>query len=276
MSAAHQFKALFGRAFGEHDLLMLFSMRIDETGTDGTSDFVTIGGAVATIPLWDALEAKWDGYLGEKSVPAFHLKEFDQRLEPFANWGDMKRRNFENRLKKIVDENTTFRVALSIDSAAHKSVKDRMRGIKGFAADSDYALCLRFLMFHTCDQLEKIDPDCRLSIIVEDGPWASGAAATYQKVAAMSGKWKPAKHAHRLAGFGSQPKGVLRSLEAADFIVGREHDRLVAGRRAPRRDTILSHLLSADDLEGWYEGMIREKEHRRSHANRPKTGEALQ
>jgi hypothetical protein len=265
-------KALFGRVFGGHDFLMLFSMRIDETGTDGTSDFMTIGGAVATVPLWDALEEGWNCYLNQKGVPAFHLKEFDQRSGPFDNWGDLKCQYFERHLRKIIKDNTTFRVAVSIDSLAHKSVKDRMRGIKGFSADSDYTLCLRFLMFHACEQLTKFDAECRLSIIVEDGPWASGAMALYQRVAAMTGKWKPAKHAHRLVGFGSQPKGILRSLEAADYIVGREHERLVAKRKVPQNDTVLSHLLSASDLEGWYEGMIREKEDRRSHALRSRGG----
>ena len=126
-------------------------------------------------------------------------------------------------------------------------------------------------MFHTCEQLEVIDPDCSLAIVVEDGPFAEGAASTYQKVAAMQGKWKPAKHAHRLAGFSSLPKGVLRSLEAADYLVGREHERMVAGRRANKRNApVLGMLLTPEDLETWYEGMLREKEARREFGFNPR------
>ena len=204
-------KALFGRAFSGRDYLMLFSLRIDETGTDGLSSAMAIGGAVAPIEGWDALEMAWQSLLSQRGLDAFHLKEFDQRSGPFEGWSDLKCVNFEKRIAKIVAGNTTFRTAIAIDSAAHKDIKQRMRGISGFAPDSDYSLCLRYLMFQTCEHLVQIDPECRLSIIVEDGPWASGAMATYQRVAAMTGKWKPAKHAHRLAGFLSHPKSLIRN-----------------------------------------------------------------
>ena len=121
-------------------------------------------------------------------------------------------------------------------------------------------------MFHTSDQLARIDPDYRLTILVEDGPWAAGAADTYQRVAAMTGKWKPAKHAHRLAGFATAPKGERRSLEAADDIAGTEHDRMLSGRRAGQAGVSrLSCLLTGPLLERWYEGMIKEKEARRAY-----------
>jgi len=73
-------------------------------------------------------------------------------------------------------------------------------------------------MFLACDSIEtEITDDFRLSILVEDGPYAAGAAALYSRVSRMTGKWKPAKHAHRLNGFAIAPKGHLCSLEAADF-----------------------------------------------------------
>lgn len=243
---------------------MLFSLRLDETGTDGTSTFTTVGGAVGLISGWSKLERAWDAKLATKEIDAFHLVDFDQRRGQFEGWSDFKCQLLEKSLSKIVDKNTTFRAAISIDSAAHAAIKAKMKGIKGFSPESDYGLCLRFLMYHSCENLVRIDPDCQLSILVEDGPWASGAATTYQRVAAMTGKWKPAKHAHRLVGFASLPKGRLRSLEAADFVVGREHDRLVAGKSAIKGRETLSHLLSADDLEAWYDGMIEEKARRRA------------
>lgn len=261
--------AIWGRAFKEGDYLMLFSMRLDETGTDGTSPYVTVGGAVAPLPHWLALEKRWRALLTQKGISAFHLKEFDQREKQFNGWRKLKCELFERRLVKIIESNVTFRVAISIDSAAHANVKKRMQGIKGFSPSSDYSLCLRYLMFHACQVLEGIDPDCQLAVLVEDGPYAAGAAATYQKVAAMQSPWKPAKHAHRLAGFGSLPKGLLPSLEAVDYIVGREHESLSVGRPSSSPNA-LRHLLCADDLEGWYEGMMREKEHRRAYGRRTK------
>ena len=124
-------------------------------------------------------------------------------------------------------------------------------------------------MFVTSEQLMKVDADFRLALLLEDGPWASGAVKTYNRVAAMTGKWKPAKHAHRLAGIGVAPKGEYRSLEAADYVVGEEHARLLAGKRPRRGVQTLSMLLTGPILEQWYEGMIKEKEARRAY-NRAK------
>lgn len=267
-------EALFGRGLGDETCLMLFSMRLDETGTEGRSGFVTVGGAVALIPQWAALEDQWGEQMGRKKVGSFHLVDFDPpRQGPFENWSDLKAGLFERRLKRIIKDNVAFQCAISINSAAHAEVKERMRGVSGFAPSSDYSLCLRYLMFMACESLVTVDPQCQLAVLVEDGPWAAGAAHTYQKVAAMQGKWKPAKHAHRLAGFGSLPKGALKSLDAADYIVGREHGRLTAGRKGERGTERLAHLLSADDLESWYDGMMREKELRRAFGSNPRPSE---
>ena len=157
---------------------------------------------------------------------------------------------------------------MGIEGAVHADIKKRMKGIKGFRPDSNYSLCLRWLMFATCKRLAKTYPDHRLTVLVEDGPWSSGARNTYQHVAKMTGEWKPAKHAHRLAGFRSIPKGERLSLEAADYIVGAEHARFLAGGSTRQERGKLSLLVAADELERWYEGMIREKESRRVHGER--------
>jgi len=257
---------LLGHKFGSSDLVIVYSARLDEAGTDGRSPYTVLAGAVATAGQWDKLEERWDALLMRSKVDAFHYKEFNEPAPPFDRWSGFKRKRFIDSQEKAIEKNTLFRVSIGVENAVHKSIKERMRGIKGFRADSDYALCLRYLMFHTSDQLARIDPDYRLTILVEDGPWAAGAADTYQRVAAMTGKWKPAKHAHRLAGFATAPKGERLSLEAADYIAGTEPDRMLSGRRAGQAGVSrLSCLLTGPLLERWYEGMIKEKEARRAY-----------
>ncbi len=43
--------------------MVIFSARLDETGTDGKSPYTVVGGAVATVEQWDELEAAWDRLL---------------------------------------------------------------------------------------------------------------------------------------------------------------------------------------------------------------------
>lgn len=264
---------LFGKALGDNDLVVIFSARLDETGTDGNSPYTVIGGAVAATDQWDKLEAAWGRLLARSTVSAYHWKQFNDRHDDFAGWSDLKCKRFAGAQEKIVKNNTLFRVSVGLESAVHAKIKKRMKGITGFNSESDYSLCLRYLMFATCEELAKLDPDFRLTILVEDGPWASGAMITYQHVAAMTGKWKPAKHAHRLAGFASAPKGERLSLETADYLVGKEHARMLTGKKSRRRTQTLSMLLTGPILEQWYEGMMKEKETRREyhHAKFKKT-----
>lgn len=260
-------RSLFGRAFGANDLVMIFSARLDETGTDGVSPYTVVGGAIAAPDQWEKLESAWGRLLSRANVAAYHWKEFnDPNDNIFGKWSHLKRSRFVEAQEKLIGKNTLFRVSVGLESSVHANIKARMKGIKGFAAESNYSLCLRYLMFVTYEQLVKIDPNCRLTIMVEDGPWAVGAHKTYQRIAAMTGKWKPAKHAHRLAGFSSVPKGERLSLEAADYLAGSEHARMLAERRPKRGAQTLSLLLKEPLLERWYEGMIAEKEHRRAYA----------
>jgi hypothetical protein len=263
---------LFGRRFGEDELVAVFSLRLDETGTDGLSPITVVAGAVATKDQWDKLEDRWQAIMSRNGVDNFHAKEFNGRLAPFNDWSHLKRSRFVDALQRTVARNTTFRASVGIEHAVHKEIKARWKGISGFNADSDYGLCLRYLMFSTSEELLKIDAHHQLTVMVEDGPWSEGAYATYRRVSAMQGKWKPAKHAHRLAGFAAVPFGERPSLEAADFICDQEHARMKAGLRRSQGDT-LSVVLTRDILEQWHAGMMKEKETRRAYgARKPKSG----
>ena len=264
--------ALFGRKFEDNDFVALFSAHLDETGTDGNSPYTVVAGAVAIAPQWDKLEAAWRRMLDNAKVSAYHWKQFHDGHDDFVGWSEFKRKRFVEKQERIINRNTVFRVSVGVEGAAHAEVKQRMKGVKGFRPESDYSLCLRYLMFSTSEQLAKIDPDHRLSILVEDGPYASGAMETYQHVAAMTGKWKPAKHAHRLAGFASAPKGARLSLEAADYLAGEELTRMLRAKRSRRGAQTLSLLLTGQLLEQWYGGMVKEKAKRREYGRRkPKT-----
>ena len=248
---------------------MIFSARLDETGTDGLSPYTVVAGAVSTDVGWGKLETAWGKLLGAGT--RYHWEEFQDRDDPFAGWSDFKRKRFVERQEKIINRNSIFRVSIGVESAAHAEVKKRMRGIKGFRPDSDYGLCLRYLMFATSEQLSKVDPGHRLRILVEDGPWTPGAYETYLRVTAMTGKRKPARHAHRLVGFASAPKGVYRSLEAADYLAGTEHAWMATGKHHLRRTAErLSVMLTRKELEQWYAGMIEGKEARRAFASAKK------
>lgn len=271
LSVRGMLKSVFGSKLCEDDLVALWSLRLDETGTDGRSPFVLVGGAVANISQWDQVEAEWEALLKRSKLEAFHWKEFRDPRSDFGKWSRLKYKRFEASIEKIISRCTTFRISAAIDGKVHKAVKKRMQGIKGFRDDSDYSLCLRYLMFHTCEHLSKIDSDCKLQVVVECGPYSSGAEETFHKVSNMTGKWKPAKHAHRLDGFHSLPKGRLRALELADYVAGSELECIVQNKTPPRNGEALRGVLDKQNLEFWYEGMMKEREIRSNFGSKPST-----
>lgn len=263
---------LFGHRLGADELVAVFSVRLDESGTDGRSPYTAVAGAVATTEQWDALEKAWNLLLKSRKVRAFHNKEFRGRSGGFQNWSNLKSTNFEKAVKRIIKKNTEFRIAVGVENSVHAEIKEKMRGVKGFNADSNYGLCLRYLMFLASMHVPQ---GSKIMLMLEDGPWAKGAISVYTKVSRMTGKWKPARYAHMLDGITVLPKGRTRTLEAADYLVGVAHQRMLIGEFTKKHHPQVSILLKRSFLERWYEGMIKEKEHRRAYQKKTFRNPAL-
>ncbi len=253
---------LFGRTITGNEILLYFSARLDETDTHDDDLLTVVGGAVAQIDQWNTLESKWRAALDKAHVSEFHYNRFQSGADDFCDWGDLKAKRFLARLEKIIDTNVTFRVAVGVDSRVHSNVKERMKGIKGFRADSDYGLCFRWLLHYSCEAIAaNIKEDFTISAILEDGPYAPGAVNLFHDLRKMTGGNRPAKHAHRYGDIAVLGKKSM-SLQAADAIAGIEADRMDTPRTRQRNRLLVR--LREPELEGWYEGMLKEKERRQS------------
>jgi hypothetical protein len=264
MSASESIWRALGRWPTSDDILIYFSARLDESDTHDRSLLTVVGGAVAMDHKWDVLEAKWGEHMTKSGVGIFHYKDFLARKGPFKDWGPLKTKSFIGRVNKIIDEAVAFRVAVGIDSIKHATVKQQMKGVKGFRGDSDYGLCLRWLLYQICDTLEGATRgrDYTLSVIVEDGPYASGAVDLFHRLRAMRGGHNPARYAHRYGDIAVLGK-KSPSLQAADAIAGIEADKFDVPTAKRNR---LSCRLTERELEIWYQGMMAEKERRRAYA----------
>jgi hypothetical protein len=270
---------LFGQKPCAGQVVVFFSARLDETGTDGKSDYAIVAGAVSTVEFWNELETKWSGLLKWRDVSEFHYVDFAGHTGDFAGWGALKRRNFVKAIQKIINNNTIMRIAVAVHRKTHTEIKKQMEGVKGFKADSDCGMCFRVARAMICEKLAELRASRqfyttpRVQFIVEDGPYAADLHAIYQDIIRTKGHpSRAAAHAEMLAGFASSPKGELRSLEAADYINGRGLSDLKAGIFVtPGRSGQMSALLTPDLLKEWHEDMVQEKEKRRAYGKQNKT-----
>lgn len=250
---------------------MIFSARLDETGTDGRSPYVFVAGAVSRPTEWDKLEASWSRLLATRHVAAFHTKEWDDEEGDFSGWSKLKRDNFSKAQRKIIKKTTIFQFAVGVERKTHTRIKNEWRGVKNFKADSDYGLCFRVARFLVCEKIaELFSSDSKVSFMVESGPYAADAATIYEQVRqTQNAKYRPALYSQMLNGFASVPKGELRSLEAADYLAGRAIADMARGAFPdPGRDQQISMLLTAEYLERWNENMSKERAHRHEHAKK--------
>lgn len=267
---------LFGKPPGERLVLALFSARFDETGTDGQHDHAILAGGVSRVEGWGHLEARWDRLMINRKVRLFHARDFNAGDGDFADWGRAKRSRLIKSMEKVIRDTVSFEVAVAVDRAEHTEIKRKMKGVRGFYADSDIGLCFRMALFLACQKVKEIDGGGRLQVIVEDGPFSSNMHDVYQRIKKSHGaKYKPAMFAGMLAGFASVPKGELRSLEAADFLADRAIDDLRRGRfTKPGRPHRISAIAGPQFLDWWHQGMLQERERRTAFGRRPKTSPA--
>jgi len=257
-------RQMFG-SVPRNDVTLFYTACIDETGTSGQSPYVIVAGGLTLNEQWDYFESAWGNLLSKYHVELFHAKEFNGSIGDFSGWSRLKRERFVKAQKKIIDQASLVSVAVAVESKTHREIKQQMRGVSGFLARSDYGLCFSFLRIMICDQLAKGHPDSKLRLIVEDGPYSSGAAKIYTDVRKTIGaKYRPAPHADMLNGFGILPKGSLRGLEVADYFADKAIVDLRSGAFKTEVQTrSIRAKLTPTILERWYNGMIKEKEHRK-------------
>jgi hypothetical protein len=265
-------RLLFGGAPGgrKGTVVAVFSARLDEAGKDGRP-YVVVAGGVALLQQWDRLESKWDHLMRWRRIPIFHDSEFQDGDGPYRGWSEIKRRRFARAQEKIISEHTAFTVAVGVERKVHAEIKKSMKGIRSFKADSDYGLCFRMIRFLVCGEVAKYFPTAKVQFLIESGPDAADAGVIYEEVRKTAGaKYRPAQLAEMLAGFAHAPKGVFRSLEAADYLAGRSMRDLERGQfNATYREDQISFLMTEEFLrKRWYEGMLKERERRQAYGRR--------
>ena len=92
-----------------------------------------LAGAVATAGQWDKLEERWACSFDALKVDALRsMRSSTSPRRRFIRWSGFKRKKrFIDLQEKAIEKNTLFRVSIGVENAVHKSIKERMRGIKG-------------------------------------------------------------------------------------------------------------------------------------------------
>ena len=248
---------------------MFLRAYFDEAGTDQNHDHAVAAGAIALDHNWDIIEDRWNEILARSSykLSYFHAQDFNSGKKEFKNWSRLKRDRFSKAINKILQLPNLMYVSAAVDKAVHKDVKQRIQKLrfKGAKVDSDFGMCFRAILSDCLQKFADIDPDTKIKIIVEDGPYSKDVLAIYES---LKNNWtsKYEVMANMLNGFTSAPKGSMRGLEVADFLA----DKAIKG---VENNTFLNlhwqnqmaRIVNKESLEAIYDAIFNEKERRKAY-----------
>ncbi len=85
---------------------------LDESGTHAGSQTIAVAGYLATPVLWSAFEREWIHALNDFGIDFFHMSDFVNGAQQYADWSDDRKRACFGRLTDIIGMNTIASVGV--------------------------------------------------------------------------------------------------------------------------------------------------------------------
>lgn len=152
------------------DLFMLvLSARIDETGTDGRSPYVILGGYVASSFRWQGFDKAWDKRLRKEGLSYFHASEFWGSKGEARGISRTRKTEIVRRLWSVQDGRLLFGFSVRLDNDVYdyylKNLPRKMH------RESQYGFCFRTLASATAVAALKYTKasDLSLNFLLESG-----------------------------------------------------------------------------------------------------------
>ncbi len=98
----------------ENQVVMIFTVYLDESGTHQASRDVVLAGYVATNEQWASFETNWKKALAEFEIPFFHMSDFAAKKSYYSEWTEVERETRYERLIGIINANTTSSIGIII------------------------------------------------------------------------------------------------------------------------------------------------------------------
>ena len=67
-------------------IVTMLTVYADESGTDGRSPLVAVGGYISTKDKWDSFQEKWDDFCSKNDIGIFHATDLIAQRGEFSGW----------------------------------------------------------------------------------------------------------------------------------------------------------------------------------------------
>jgi hypothetical protein len=186
---------------------------MDESGSSGDTDFVSIGGLVAAGGAWEMLEYQWREALDEFEITDFHMREYAQSVGQCKKWrGDEeKRREVYDRFIRLIYDAHAMPFGAVVPMAAYRQwSKEAKRAMR-----DPYFICLQYCLdavVHRADYVG-LPMDEKILTVFSQNTQFESLAGKYWHAMRKSYEWGERLGA---CSFGD-PKSIC-ALQAADVV----------------------------------------------------------
>jgi len=200
------------------------SLRLDDSGHEGSTKVLVAAGYIGPVEAWDAFEIEWERVSGGTVL---HMADLCGEIGhgEFKGWSQADRAEFANQMGRTINKHLRHGVARSISVDDYKDllIPEAEMFLQGTDARQLYAIAwvLRMILEWVALNWAKGDDagKARLAehekvdLIFEEGTKGLGEAITYCRNLKRSREW-----AKIFGHIGTDSKENLVSLQAADFL----------------------------------------------------------
>ncbi len=217
----------------------------DESGSTHDSDFVCVGGVIATADAWSTASTAWTNALSAVDVPSLHMREFAHSRGAYAGWTEDCRQALLSSLLTILRDAHVTVLGAAMPMNAWNSLSAQERG----AFRDPYFCCLQEVFHGTLVHAELVGRDS-VELIVADHPeFGVSAEALWNTYCGYRDL------AHRASGFSRQSPRCCAPLQAADLVayeVRKSCDMIARGETTLRWP--FEQLLDTDPMLKFIDG----------------------
>lgn len=199
------------------DIFMIISARMDEAGTDGRSECLTMGGFVATIPQWNDFDRGWRKRLKRAGLDDFHAIEFwGNKSAAARNLSFPMKQEFVRGLWALQSKRLRFGFTTRLDNSLYDAYnKARPNWLH---RDSQFGLCFRMTVGLLVSTSAKyLGEDIRINFLLEQGHKNIGDAARVHSE--IRNDSTDPDFARKLGTFSTGLRTAYPGLQAADGII---------------------------------------------------------
>lgn len=250
------------------DAVLDLEGHFDESGTDGNSRVVVVGGYVGTAEDWRTLEKAWRIVLKEEGAEYYHATDAENARKPrgiYEKWGRKKAHRLTDRVAAIAGDSLIQGVGIYLTTDAWKSATDFL--LQYFPENPyllPYTLLAKMCIEITVESLvDDLPAQESVSFIFEENKFSKGVLDGFQRLK------KEHRKKHRLKSITFESKECFPGLQAADLFAWhyRKLKEMQLGYRGHRLHRNITQLVKRDfkfreipeeALRDWIERALRE------------------